>query len=155
MFYSRTCFAVEKKSLNKLWLCDATAQKVSSMTAQPNFDQLSFNAQATPSTLDPSPPDTQSGSLSDQSRFATLDNSSDEMMKLMFMWSIRQSASNLRDSESAHPVRKSGFDNLASDLPPPRRFHPSVWKAWTRRLEQKEKRKVREEICNAHCAKQY
>jgi hypothetical protein len=123
----------------------------SMQTAQPNFDQSSFSAQAIPSPPDSSLLDPGRDSRLDRSDSTTQDMSSHEvmeMMELLLIWNSRQFVPELPQSNTPPATYEREF-NATPCVSPPRRFHPSVWKAWTRRLEAVEKARTRDEIRTA------
>ncbi len=148
--YSHT-FLITRRLQKAAAPADCPTDSNSMQTAQPNFDQLSFSAQAIPSPPDSSLLDTRRDSRLDRSDSTTQDTSSHEvmeMMELLLIWNSRQFVPELPRSNTNPAALKHGF-NVIPCLPPPRRFRPSVWKAWTRRLGAIEKARPRDEIHNA------
>jgi hypothetical protein len=66
----------------------------------------------------------------------------EQMQVLLSIWNFRRAnvctSTEQRVWSSASTTIQIEGDEAASLLPPPRRYHPSVWKAWTRQLVKQE-----------------
>ncbi len=147
--YSHTFINKKSEIPQKAAAC--TFLNNSMQTSQPNSDQSSFSAQAIPSPPDSSLLDPRRDPRLDRSDSTTQDTSSHEvmeMMELLLIWNSRPFVPDLPQSNTPHAANKREF-NATPCVPPPRRFRPSVWKAWTRRLEAIEKARTRDEIRTA------
>jgi hypothetical protein len=121
-----------------------TNPQMQNSECQPDFEVLSSGIDKTlpgfaPGTV-PLLTDTRIIEPENQMPRSQQDKDSDEQMQeLLLIWNSRHandftSAGESRVSSSTSTVIQVEGAIVASFLPAPRRYHPSVWKAWTRHL---------------------